>query len=158
MLVALVGGVAWSNALASSEAYLAPRGQLAELEGIGERYAGDGPTLMTEYQPYGVRHFLRRMDPEGASELRRRPVPLRDGRVLGKGETAPIDAFAPEALAVYRTLVLLRSGPDGVAACAVPAREAWTLLRRLAAAWVGHGRSDAAARALSPRRERSPCR
>ena len=114
VLVALVGGVAWSNALASSEPYLAPRGQLAELEGIGERYAGDGPTLMTEYQPYGVRHFLRRMDPEGASELRRRQVPLRDGRVLAKGETAPIDAFALEALFVYRTLVLLRSGPGGV--------------------------------------------
>ena len=114
VLVALVGGVAWSNALASSDAYLAPRGQLAELEGIGERYAGDGPTLMTEYQPYGVRHFLRRMDPEGASELRRRPVPLRERALLGKGETAPIGAFAPEALAVYRTLVLLRSDP---AAC-----------------------------------------
>ena len=114
VLVALVGGVVWSNALGSSEAYLAPRGQLAELEGIGERYAGDGPTLMTEYQPYGVRHFLRRMDPEGASELRRRTVPLRDGTLLGKGETAPIRAFAPEALAVYRTLVLLRSGHGGV--------------------------------------------
>ena len=114
VLVALVGGVAWSNALGSSEAYLAPRGQLAELEGIGERYAGDGPTLMTEYQPYGVRHFLRRMDPEGASELRRRPVPLRNGTLLGKGETAPIGAFAPDALLVYRTLVLLRSGPGGV--------------------------------------------
>ena len=109
VLVALVGGVAWSNALASSEAYLAPRGQLAELEGIGVRYAGDGPSLMTEYQPYGVRHFLRRLDPEGASELRRRQVPLRDGRLLGKGETAPIGAFAPEALLVYRTLVLRRS-------------------------------------------------
>jgi hypothetical protein len=32
--------------------------------------------------------------------------------VLGKGETAPIGAFAPAALAVYRTLVLLRSGSD----------------------------------------------
>jgi len=114
VLIALVGGVAWSNALASSDAHLAPRGQLAELEGIGVRYAGDGPTLMTEYQPYGVRHFLRRMDPEGASELRRRPVPLRDGRVLGKGETAPIGAFAPAALSVYRTLVLLRSSSGDI--------------------------------------------
>ena len=114
VLAALVGGVAWSNALASGDAHLAPRGQLAELQSIGVRYAGDGPALMTEYQPYGVRHFLRRLDPEGASELRRRPVPLRDGRVLGKGQTAPIDAFAPEALLVYRTLVLLRSGPGGI--------------------------------------------
>ena len=96
------------------DAHLAPRGQLAELEAIGDRYAGEGPALMTEYQPYGVRHFLRRLDPEGASELRRRPVQLRDGRLLSKGETAPIDAFAPEALLVYRTLVLLRSGPGGV--------------------------------------------
>ncbi len=109
VLAALVGGVAWSNALASSDAHLAPRAQLAELESIGQRFAGDGPALMTEYQPYGVRHFLRRLDPEGASELRRRPVLLRDGTMLAKGETAPIDAFAPDAVGVYRTLVLLRA-------------------------------------------------
>ena len=36
------------------------------------------------------------------------------GRILDKGQTAPIDAFAPDALRVYRTLVLLRSGPGGV--------------------------------------------
>jgi hypothetical protein len=62
---------------------------------------------MTEYQPYGVRHFLRQLDPEGASELRRRPVPLRDGRVLAKAEVADIGAFDPQAVLVYRTLVLL---------------------------------------------------
>ena len=81
VLAALVGGVAWSNALASGDAHLAPRAQLAELEAIGHRYAGEGPALMTEYQPYGVRHFLRRLDPEAASESAR-PVQLRDGRVL----------------------------------------------------------------------------
>ena len=97
VLVALVGGVAWSNALGSSEAYLAPRGQLAELEGIGERYAGDGPTLMTEYQPYGVRHFLRRMDPEGASELRRRPVPLRNGTRPRQGRDGPDRRVRPRS-------------------------------------------------------------
>jgi hypothetical protein len=109
VLAALVGGVAWSNGLASTDAATAPYGRLAELESIGRRFAGDGPALMTEYQPYGVRHFLRRLDPEGASELRRRLVPLRDGRLLAKGETAPIDAFAPAAVRVYRTLVLLRA-------------------------------------------------
>jgi len=109
VLVALVAGVAWSDGLASTDASLAPYPQLAELEAIGKRFAGDGPALMTEYQPYGVRHFLRRLDPEGASELRRRLVPLANGTVLGKGETAPIDAFAPETLRVYRTLVLLRA-------------------------------------------------
>ncbi len=141
VLAALVGGVAWSNVLGASDAHLAPRGQLAELEAIGDRYAGDGPALMTEYQPYGVRHFLRRLDPEGASELRRRPVQLRDGRLLSKGETAPIDAFAPEALLVYRTLVLLRSGPGGIPPSPFSARRTRALLRRLAAAGLRWGRA-----------------
>ena len=114
VLATIAGGVFASNALAYRDARLAPHAQLAELEEIGHRFAGAGPALMTEYQPYGVRHFLRHLDAEGASELRRRPVPLRDGRLLGKGESAAIDAFAPEAVLVYRTLVLLR-GADTAA-------------------------------------------
>ena len=40
-----------------------------------------GRRCMTEYAPYGVRHFLRQLDPEGASELRRRldPAARRSG-------------------------------------------------------------------------------
>jgi hypothetical protein len=106
---AIVAGVLWSNALAYREVWLAPYEKLAELEQIGELIAGQGPTLMTEYEPYGVRHFLRNADPEGASELRRRPVPLRDGRVLGKAEFADIDQFDLGGLLAYRTLVLRRS-------------------------------------------------
>jgi hypothetical protein len=106
---AVVGGVLWSNTLAYHEAWLAPRGQLAELEAIGEGFAGQGPALMTEYQPYGVRHFLRRLDAEGASELRRRPVRLRSGSTLAKGAYANVDEFALDELLVYRTLVLRRS-------------------------------------------------
>ena len=64
---------------------------------------------MTEYQPYGVRHFLRELDPEGASELRRRPVLLKDGSMLAKGKFAGLAAFRPSDLSVYRTLVLRRS-------------------------------------------------
>ena len=111
LVAALVGGVAWSNGLALGEASLAPRGALRELETIGNTFAGQGPALMTDYQPYGVRHFLRRLDAEGASELRRRPVPLRDGRLLGKGEYADLAAFASDAVLVYRTLVLRRDLP-----------------------------------------------
>jgi hypothetical protein len=107
--VAVAGGVIWSNALAYREAWLAPREQLAELEAIGGRFAGQGPALMTEYQPYGVRHLLRTLDAEGASELRRRPVRLRNGSTLPKGGYANIDDFALGDLLVYRTLVLRRS-------------------------------------------------
>lgn len=111
LLAALVCGVVWSNGLAFGETSLAPRARLAELEHIGVQFAGFGPALMTEYQPYGVRHFLRRLDAEGASELRRRPVPLRDGRVLGKAEYADLADLSPHSVLLYRTLVLHRSPP-----------------------------------------------
>ena len=65
--------------------------------------------MMTEYQPYGVRHFLRALDAEGASELRRRPIPLRSGAQLEKGVYADLDDFQESAIMVYRTLVLRRS-------------------------------------------------
>jgi hypothetical protein len=109
LLVLIGSGVLWSNALAYGDVWLAPRAQLAELETVGDRFAGQGPTLMTEYQPYGVRHFLRALDPEGASERRARPVALRDGGVLDKAQYADLDAFDLSAVLVYRTLVLRRS-------------------------------------------------
>ncbi len=107
---AIAGGVLWSNTLAYHEVSLAPRGQLHELETIGHEFAGQGPALMTSYEPYGARHFLRRADPESASELRRRFDYLRDGSVLDKGESADIDRFALDGILDYRTLVL-RRGP-----------------------------------------------
>jgi hypothetical protein len=110
VVAAIAGGVLWSNALAYHDAWLAPRAQLAELQRIGNRFAGEGPTLMTEFQPYGVRHFLRDMDPEGASELRRRQIPLRNGQLLHEGFSADVDEFQVDALLVYRSLVLRRSG------------------------------------------------
>ena len=102
-------GVLWSNGLAYHGATLAPHDQLAELEEIGEQFAGQGPALMTEYQPYGVRYFLRRLDAEGAAELRRRPVPKVDGSVAQKGEAPDLDELALPGVLVYRTLVLRRS-------------------------------------------------
>lgn len=108
-LAAIAGGVLWSNALAYRDASLAPHEQLAELERIGEVIEGQGPALMTEYQPYGVRHFLRDAEAEGVSELRRRLIPLRNGRGVEKGLNADTDELSPHALYVYRTLVLRRS-------------------------------------------------
>jgi len=106
---AIVLGVAWSNALAYRHVWLAPRARLAELAAIGRRFDGKGPLLMTEYEPYGVRHFLRNDAPEGASELRWRAVPLLGGALLSKGESADVDAFELAALRPYRTIVLRRS-------------------------------------------------
>ncbi len=108
--VAIAVGVLWSNTLQYHDVLLAPQGQLHELETIGRDFAGQGPALMTTYEPYGARHFLRRLDPEGASELRYRFDYLTDGTVLDKGESADIDRIRLDGLLVYRTLVL-RRGP-----------------------------------------------
>jgi len=107
--IAVIGGVLWSNALAYDGVTIAPRDRFAELEKIGEKISGQGPTLMTDYEPYGARHFLRKADAEGASELRRRTIPLRTGMPLGKIQFADIDEFDLNAILTYRTLVLRRS-------------------------------------------------
>jgi hypothetical protein len=108
--LAIAAGVLWSNALQYHDVWLAPRAQLHELEIIGNRFAGDGPALLTDYQAYGARHFLRRADAESASELRRRPDYLTNGTSLEKGHSADIDRFQLAGVLVYRTLVL-RRGP-----------------------------------------------
>lgn len=110
LLVLLAAGALWSNVLAYGGVNLAPYDQLVELEEIGEDFAGQGPALMTEYEPYGARHFLRELDAEGASELRVRPVTLRGGETAEKGESVDLDRIDLEALFTYRTLVL-RRGP-----------------------------------------------
>ena len=110
LVAVLAVGVLWSTALAYRDVSLAPRGQLAELETIGGIIGSEGPTLMTEYQPYGVRHFLRNAAPEGVSELRRRRIPLLNGHTVPKGQTADIDEFQLDPILTYRTLVL-RRGP-----------------------------------------------
>jgi hypothetical protein len=109
--VLIAAGVLWSNALAYHEVNLAPQDRHEELAEIGKEIDGEGPTLMTEYEPYGVRHFLREADAEGASELRRRRIYLRTDppRELDKLEIADVDELTLESLLVYRTLVLRRS-------------------------------------------------
>jgi hypothetical protein len=106
-------GILVSSALAYHETWLAPRAQLAELSEIGQKFEGEGPALMTEYQAYGVRHFLRLEDAEGASELRRRVIPRLDGTETAKGEWSDTDQLvmdpAQQGVLTYRTLVLRRN-------------------------------------------------
>ena len=65
---------------------------------------------MTEYEPYGARHFLRDADPEGISELRRHTIPLRDGSTVAEGRLRRHRPRSTRrALGYYRTLVLRRS-------------------------------------------------
>ncbi|MBV8430964.1 MAG: hypothetical protein JO244_07380 [Solirubrobacterales bacterium] len=97
--------VLWGNILSYGHVTLAPYGQMAELSYIGHRFAGRGPTMINENEPYAGRHFLREMDPEEPSDLRVRQDLLRNGGELQEGEYADLDQFQMATLFSYRTIV-----------------------------------------------------
>jgi hypothetical protein len=103
---AICVGVLWSNVLAYRHVTVAPYDQLAELKVIGGRFAGQGPTLVNQYQPYATQHFLIGMDPESPSERRRRLIPLQNGQSLANDAYADLDAFGVPGILVYRTVVI----------------------------------------------------
>jgi hypothetical protein len=109
VLLAIGGGVAWSNVLAYHDATLAPRPRLAELQHIGDLLTDKGPTFINEYEFYAVRHFLRNGAPVEPAELRPRLLPLRSGVVLTGNAWADLDSFPLSTLEPYRSIVTRRS-------------------------------------------------
>jgi hypothetical protein len=123
-LAVIAGGVLWSNVMQYRGAVLAPAARLMELEKIGHQFSGKGPALMAEYEPYGVRHFLRGLNAEGASELRvsfdylrnDSPGPKQCPDLSGappcyaaQGVTPDVDELQFKGLLYYRLLVLRKS-------------------------------------------------
>jgi hypothetical protein len=112
LLIAIVGsGVLVSDAMTYKNVWLAPFSQQDELLTIGKLYAGQGPTLMTEFSVFGARYFLRNMGAESASELRVHVIPTRDGTQLPKGYAADIDLFDNPTIDYFKLLVL-RKAPN----------------------------------------------
>jgi hypothetical protein len=105
----VVGTVAWSAFLAYQGIWFAPRAPFVELEGIGKRFAGEGPALSTEVANYGPRHFLRKLDDEGASDRRHRPILLTTGSEPIDGQAVDLDEIRPDELDPYNLLVVRRS-------------------------------------------------
>ena len=63
-LAAAIGiGVLVSNAFMYHSTALSPTARYLELERIGERFAGQGPTLRPDFDDYAL-YFTRRMDPD----------------------------------------------------------------------------------------------
>lgn len=114
MLLAVIvaGVVAWSAFLAYQNVWFAPRSHFVELEEIGDRFAGQGPALGTEVSIYGPRHFLRKLDTEGASDRRARGIALTDGGVPEKGEYVDLDQIEPSELDTFALLVVRRSAAE----------------------------------------------
>jgi len=107
--IIIAGTVAWSAFLAYQGIWFAPRGPNVELEEIGEAFGGRGPALSTEVSIYGPRHFLRKLDPEGASDRRRRSVTLTSGAQPEKGQAVDLDEIQQVELDPYNLLVVRRS-------------------------------------------------
>ena len=132
--LALATGIVWSNVLGYHEVSLAPRAQFAELAQIGEEIAGDGPTLMTDFSPFGARHFRREAEPESASELRSRVDPLRSGQPLAKSITSghrPVPAGPVARLPHARAPPLAGCEPPSLPVCSGLAPERyWEVWQR----------------------------
>jgi hypothetical protein len=109
-LAVVVGFVLWGAFLAYQGTWLAPRSHYTELEAIGERFDGEGPTLVTEVSGYGPRHFLADLEAEGASDRRRRSVLLLNGEPTPDGVPVDLDEIRSDQLDPYNLLVL-RRGP-----------------------------------------------
>jgi hypothetical protein len=113
VLGAIAGGVLWSNYLQYRDVTLAPRARLAELQTIGSKVAGHGPTFFNEYEIYGDRHFLRAGAPVEPEEFRpglTESLPTLGGAILTKPAWANIDSFGLDTLAPFKSLVI-RVGP-----------------------------------------------
>ena len=131
----VAGGVLWSNVLAYGDVNLAPRDQLAELEGIGRDFAGPGTGADD-----GVPARRRPPLPPPARCRRRlgaqtpaRPAAGRHGR-WRSCEYANLDAFRLDGVLAYRTLVLRRSPLESRPPAPYELRAAGPVLRGVAAA------------------------
>jgi hypothetical protein len=112
--VVLAGGVLGSNALIYHDVSLAPRERLVELEEVGERAAGSGPLLYTEFEEM-AKHFLRDAQPVGATEAFYVPgltPQLRAGGGAPFGFPVDVSQLNPADVRRFDSLAIRRS-PDG---------------------------------------------
>ena len=61
LALTLTGAVLVSDAMAYRAVYLAPEPRVAELAEIGERFGGQGPAMLPEFEEYG-KHYLRELE------------------------------------------------------------------------------------------------
>ncbi len=107
--VAAASGVLVSDVMTYRNIWIAPYSQVDELRQIGITFAGQGPTLMTDYSVFGARYFLRDSGTESASELRVHPILMSDGTQVPKGFSADIGLFDSATINSYNVLVLRKS-------------------------------------------------
>ena len=101
-------GVFGSDALAYHATGLAPTQRYTELRAIGERFAGKGPTLLTDFDEYGL-YLLREVRVDSPGYAYRGLMTLSDGTTPLYGHSYDVDAIAQSTLQQYPLLVIRRS-------------------------------------------------
>jgi hypothetical protein len=101
----LVGGVFVSDALLYHSSNLAPTARYEELSSINTRFAGRGPTLLTDFDEYSL-YELRDMDVGGPDFVY--PPPALAAAAGGYGNPVDLGKIAPAAFASYPLIVTRR--------------------------------------------------
>jgi hypothetical protein len=110
LAAALAGGVLVSDALQYRAANLAPTARYDELRSLGARFAGEGPTLFTDFDEYSL-YELRELDVGGPDFVY--PPPALAAIAGGYGQPVRLEDARPAALAGYRLIVTRRDPAAG---------------------------------------------
>ncbi len=105
LALALFGGVIASDAMQYHASNLAPTARYQELESIDHRFAGQGPTLFTDFDEYSL-YALRDLDVGGPNFIYSPPA-LR-GPGAGYRYPVELDRLPPSSLRSYPLIVTRR--------------------------------------------------
>lgn len=102
----VAGGVLASDELQYSASDMAPTARYEELAKVGERFAGRGPALFTDFDEYSL-YELRRLDVGSPDFLY--PSPALQSVAGGYGKPFSLQAIAPSKLVSYPLIVTRRN-------------------------------------------------
>jgi hypothetical protein len=97
-----------SDALAYHSTGLAPTGRYEELAKIGRRFAGDGPTFLTDFDEYAM-YFLRDEAPDAPGFAYRGDLVMAPGVPLLYGHSYDIDEISLGTVEQFPLIVMRRS-------------------------------------------------
>jgi len=105
LALSLTAGVLVSDALQYHVSDLAPTARYEELASLDSRFAGQGPTLFTDFDEYSL-YELRELDIGGPNFVY--PPPALAGAAKGYGHPVEFSRVAPAALLRYPLIVTRR--------------------------------------------------
>lgn len=105
LAITLAGGVLVSDALQYRVSNLAPTARYRELASIDTRFAGQGPTLLTDFDEYAM-YALHDLDVGGPDFVY--PPPALHAAASGYGQQVHLDRVAPATFDAYPLIVTRR--------------------------------------------------